>query len=88
MQQVMAKKVEKEEDKLLRIIRNKKINVQVGQCESRRDFELRDLEPQIPQLIQHRVRADKDDRLIWPVMILYPETLQTDFIQNFYEDTP
>lgn len=51
-------------------------------------YELKDLEPQIPQLVQHRVRLDTRDRLSWPVMILYPETMQTDFIQSFHEDTP
>ncbi|XP_043289568.1 DNA polymerase interacting tetratricopeptide repeat-containing, protein of 47 kDa isoform X2 [Venturia canescens] len=86
MQEVLSKKAEKEEDKVMRIIREKKINVEIP--EGKEDFELRDLVPLVPQLAQHRVRLDRAGRLIWPVTILYPETLQTDFIQNFYEDTP
>lgn len=86
MQEVLSKKMEKEEDKLMRIIRERKINVEIP--EGKKDFELRDLVPLVPQLAQHRVRLDKAGCLIWPVTILYPETLQTDFIQNFYEDTP
>jgi len=86
MQEGLARKMEKEEEKLLRIIKEKKINIDLP--EGKREVELRHLEPQVPQLFQHRVRLDKADRLIWPVMVLYPETRQTDFIQNFYEDTP
>lgn len=55
--------------------------------EENKNPDLKDLEPQIPQIAQNRVHLDAQNKLIWPVMILYPETQQTDFIQNFHEDT-
>lgn len=48
---------------------------------------LKDLEPQLPQLAQNVVHLDDNEKLIWPVMILYPEVFQTDFIQKFHEDS-
>lgn len=38
-------------------------------------------------MVQCSVHLDTQNKLIWPVLILYPETKQTDFIQNFHEDT-
>lgn len=38
-------------------------------------------------MVQCGVHLDAQNKLIWPVLILYPETKQTDFIQNFHEDT-
>lgn len=86
LKELREKKIESEEDKMIQAIISRQINVD---CPSGKlTIELKDLEPQIPQLAQHRVKFDKRERLIWPVMILYPETMQTDFIQNFHEDTP
>lgn len=76
---------EKEENLLVEAINARGINVDLP--DSRTTFELKDLEPQIPHLAEHRVRFDSNNKLFWPVMILYPETMQTDFIQNFHEDT-
>jgi len=53
----------------------------------KRKLELKDLEPQIPQIAQCKVHFDENNKLAWPVIILYPEIQQTDFIQNFHEDT-
>ena len=33
-----------------------------------------------------RVHLDDEDRLIWPVLLLYPEHGQTDFIAAFNEE--
>lgn len=81
----LAKKLDKEDERLLEIISRKDINLELANDEQKLD--LRDLEPQVPQIAQSRVHLDEKDKLVWPVMILYPETQQTDFIQNFHEDT-
>ncbi|XP_008551237.1 DNA polymerase interacting tetratricopeptide repeat-containing, protein of 47 kDa [Microplitis demolitor] len=74
----------KEEEKLLQAIKSRNIKFDFN---DKKILEIKNLVPQIPQLAEHRVRIDTDDRLIWPVVILYPETMQTDFIQNFHENT-
>lgn len=87
MKDAQLKKLSLEEDKLLDAIikRNINIDIPIGKT----TIELNDFIPQIPQLSQSRVKFyNKSDRLMWPVMIIYPETMQTDFIQNFHEDSP
>lgn len=77
--------MDKEDERLLEIIVRKDINLEL--TNDKQKLDLRDLEPQVPQIAQSRVHFDEKDKLVWPVMILYPETQQTDFIQNFHEDT-
>lgn len=77
--------MDKEDERLLEIISRKGINLEL--TNDKQKLDLRDLEPQVPQIAQSRVHFDEKDKLVWPVMILYPETQQTDFIQNFHEDT-
>lgn len=84
LQQVRGQKMEKTEEHIFDTIRKR--NIKLEMPEGKSNINLNDLEPQIPQIAQHRVHLDERDKLIWPVMILYPETLQTDFIQNFHED--
>ncbi|XP_071556720.1 DNA polymerase interacting tetratricopeptide repeat-containing, protein of 47 kDa [Temnothorax nylanderi] len=79
------KKLDKEDEKLLETISRKGISLEL--TNDKQKLELRDLEPQVPQIAQSRVHFDEKGKLVWPVMILYPETQQTDFIQNFHEDT-
>ncbi|XP_006612590.1 DNA polymerase interacting tetratricopeptide repeat-containing, protein of 47 kDa isoform X2 [Apis dorsata] len=81
----LEKQLNKKEEELLNIIKRNKINLEL--IEENKNPDLKDLEPQIPQIAQNRVHLDAQNKLIWPVMILYPETQQTDFIQNFHEDT-
>lgn len=81
----LEKKLDKEDERLLEIILRKDINLEL--TNDKQKLDLRDLEPQVPQIAQSRVHFDEKDKLVWPVMILYPETQQTDFIQNFHEDT-
>ncbi|KAG5307069.1 TTC4 protein, partial [Acromyrmex insinuator] len=83
-QERAEKKSDKEDEKLLETISRKGINLEL--TNDKQKLELRDLEPQVPQIAQSRVHFDEKDKLVWPVMILYPETQQTDFIQNFHED--
>ncbi|XP_078041559.1 DNA polymerase interacting tpr containing protein of 47kD [Augochlora pura] len=84
-QERLEKKLDKEEEELINIIKNKGINLELTNQKKKPD--LKDLEPQIPQIAQSRVHLDSENKLVWPVMILYPETHQTDFIQNFHEET-
>ena len=80
----LDKKLNKEEEELINTIKNRAINLEL--IDGRRKPDLKDLEPLVPQIAQSRVHLDAENKLIWPVMILYPETHQTDFIQNFNED--
>lgn len=80
----LDKKLNKEEEDLINTIQSRAINLEL--IDGRRKPDLKDLEPLVPQIAQSRVHLDARNKLIWPVMILYPETHQTDFIQNFNED--
>ncbi|KAK1116586.1 hypothetical protein K0M31_018268 [Melipona bicolor] len=80
----LEKKLDEEEEELLDIIRSRGVNLEL--IEGKRNPDLKDLEPQVPQIAQNSVHLDAQNKLIWPVMILYPEVQQTDFIQNFHED--
>lgn len=84
-QERAEKKLDKEDEKLLETILKKGISLEL--TNDKQKLELRDLEPQVPQIAQSRVHFDEKDKLVWPVMILYPETQQTDFIQSFHQDT-
>ncbi|XP_012341769.1 DNA polymerase interacting tetratricopeptide repeat-containing, protein of 47 kDa [Apis florea] len=81
----LEKQLNKKEEELLNIIKRNGINLEL--IEENKNPDLKDLEPQVPQIAQNRVHLDAQNKLIWPIMILYPETKQTDFIQNFHEDT-
>ncbi|XP_071871921.1 DNA polymerase interacting tpr containing protein of 47kD [Bombus fervidus] len=84
-QDKLEKKLNKEEEELLNIIKGKGVNLE--SIEGKINPNLKDVEPQIPQMAECSVHLDAQNKLIWPVLILYPETKQTDFIQNFHEDT-
>ncbi|XP_015606705.1 tetratricopeptide repeat protein 4 isoform X2 [Cephus cinctus] len=83
--QALEKKQELEEERLIQTIQSRGINLE--QYKGKKTLELKDLEPQVPQLAQSRVHLDNDNRLVWPVIMLYPETRQAEFIQKFHEDT-
>jgi len=46
---------------------------------------LPDLEPEHPTAAGSRVQLNKSGELVWPVLLMYPEYQQTDFIQHFNE---
>ncbi|EZA56707.1 Tetratricopeptide repeat protein [Ooceraea biroi] len=83
-QEKLERKLDNEKEKLLEAIWQRGINLET--TDGKRNLELKDLEPQAPQIAQCRVHFDEKDKLVWPVIILYPESQQTDFIQNFHED--
>lgn len=85
-QERQEKLLNKEEEKLMEVIKSRGVNLEL--IEGKRNPDLKDLEPRVPQIAGSRVHLDPQNKLIWPVMILYPETQQTDFIQNFHEDMP
>lgn len=84
-QEKLEEKLNKEDEKLMEAILKKGINLELTNDEGK--LELKNLEPQISQIAQNKVHFDEKNKLIWPVMILYPETHQVDIIQNFHEDT-
>jgi len=49
-------------------------------------FDLSTIEPCHPAAMGKRVHLE-DDFLIWPVLFLYPEFGETDFIQEFHEES-
>lgn len=75
----------KQIEELLETIQSRGVKIELPPGKEKPDMS--DLEPQIPQLLQNTVHLHPDDKLVWPVIILYPEVHQTDFIQNFDEDT-
>ena len=50
-------------------------------------LDLSSLEPCHPAAVGKRVRLEEDGSLTWPVMFLYPEYGETDFVQEFHEET-
>eukprot|EP00092_Neocalanus_flemingeri_P038879 GFUD01042327.1.p1 GENE.GFUD01042327.1~~GFUD01042327.1.p1 ORF type:complete len:397 (+),score=144.01 GFUD01042327.1:95-1285(+) len=76
-----AEKREKQEhNTLLELIRQRGIKVQSKGS----SLTLSDLEPCHPAAVQKRVRL-QDGVLVWPVLFLYPEIGETDFIEEFRE---
>jgi len=72
------KKLKEETNALLDAVKRKGIEVQGG-------LTMETLEPLHPAAVQRRVRLE-DGRLIWPVLFLYPEKGETDFIEEFREE--
>jgi len=76
-----AEKREKQEQReLLDLIKSRGIRVQSKSS----NMYLEDLEPCHPAAMQKRVRLDAGV-LVWPVLFLYPEVGETDFIEEFRE---
>lgn len=84
MKDKREEKEKRESEKLVETIKSRNLIIDSN---GQKNFEIKHLVPQIPQLADHTVRLDAEGKLIWPVVILYPETFQTDFIQNFHEDS-
>ncbi|TRY64096.1 hypothetical protein TCAL_12599 [Tigriopus californicus] len=82
----LQKKAKVEEAKLLAAIKARGINVvsQKGQS----DLALDSLEPTHPAALRKRVHFSALDAssLVWPVLFLYPEHGETDFVEEFEEN--
>ncbi|XP_035223358.1 tetratricopeptide repeat protein 4-like [Stegodyphus dumicola] len=50
-------------------------------------IDLSALQPMHPAVTTAKVSLDENNRLSWPVMLIYPEYGVTDFIKSFHEDT-
>ncbi|KAL2747348.1 tetratricopeptide repeat protein 4-like [Vespula maculifrons] len=79
-----AAKLSKEEEELLSTIKSRGIKLEL--LDGNKIPNLKDLESKIPELMQSKVHLDGNNKLVWPVIFLYPEFQETDFVQNFHED--
>ena len=80
---MMAEKKKKiEENLVLELIQQRGIKVGSRQGES--GLSLADVEPCHPAAVHKRVRV-VENTLVWPVLFLYPEFGETDFIEEFSE---
>jgi len=89
--EAMAKKKrEREHKQLLDLIKSRGIKVQTHKVDDEMEetWDLDDLEPSHPAALNKRVHLDQDQGqyLVWPVLFLYPEFGETDFIQEFVEN--
>ncbi|XP_012289058.1 tetratricopeptide repeat protein 4 [Orussus abietinus] len=82
-QQIAEKKKNQAKEKLIEVLKARNVNLELPE---KGNINLTDLEPRVPQLADFMVHLNEENKLIWPVLIKYPESLQTDFIQNFHED--
>ncbi|GLH14307.1 Uncharacterized protein GBIM_18669, partial [Gryllus bimaculatus] len=77
------RKDEVNEKALLKALQERNIQIYKKGTEK---WSLKDLEPQSPEAIHSKVHLE-NNRLVWPVIFLYPEYQTTDFIQEFSEDS-
>ncbi|GJQ75280.1 putative tetratricopeptide repeat protein [Trypoxylus dichotomus] len=80
--EILLKKTLKEEKVLLDAIKSREINID-SQTDS---LSIQDLEVHFPALVENKVHLDDKNKLVWPVVFLYPEYQTMDFIQSFPED--
>lgn len=81
--QAVEKKKKKEADKILETIKER--GIRISKCKGEKNLDLSDLEPSHPAAFQKRVHLDESGQLVWPVLMLYPEHEETDFIEEFRE---
>ncbi|XP_046979522.1 DNA polymerase interacting tetratricopeptide repeat-containing, protein of 47 kDa [Schistocerca americana] len=81
-QAVARRKQEAEEKELAAAIKERNLNIE-GQ--SGPEIKLKLLQPISPHGVQKRVHLS-EGRLVWPVILLYPEYETSDYIQEFPED--
>nr|XP_015917049.1 tetratricopeptide repeat protein 4 isoform X2 [Parasteatoda tepidariorum] len=74
-------KRQKELEVVKKVIAERKI--QLGS--NNLDFE--NVQTICPSAVSARVHLDQDNKLVWPVMILYPEYGTSDYIQEFHEES-
>merc|ERR550519_3230689 len=72
------KKKKEETSALLDAVKKRGVEVNGG-------LSMEMLEPLHPAAVQRRVRLE-DGKLVWPVLFLYPEKGETDFIEEFREE--
>merc|ERR1712228_672239 len=72
------KKMKEESAALLDAVKKRGVEVNGG-------LTMETLEPLHPAAVQRKVRLE-DGKLVWPVLFLYPEKGETDFIEEFREE--
>ncbi|CAH0390036.1 unnamed protein product [Bemisia tabaci] len=82
-EEVLRKRKEAAEKKLIAAINERNIKIYP---ETKGLTSMSQLEPCFPEVVQKTVHFE-NDRLVWPVIFLYPEYGTTDFIQEFHEDS-
>ncbi|XP_014483032.1 PREDICTED: tetratricopeptide repeat protein 4 [Dinoponera quadriceps] len=80
----LEKALDKEGKKLLEAISKRSITILARKKQHK--LELSDLEHENSNI--QRVQLDENNRLLWPVLISYPERMQCDLVNKFHEDTP
>ena len=80
------KRMKQEEAVLLQAIRDRGVTLEAQRSGS--DLTLKDLEPLHPAALHKRVHFSPESKniLVWPVLFLYPEHGETDFIEAFSDD--
>lgn len=86
------KKRQRENQQLLDLVRSRGVQVLTHKVDEddnlKEAWDLDDLEPTHPAALNkrvHLIQEDSDTLLVWPVLFLYPEFGETDFIQEFVE---
>lgn len=80
------KKERAEKSRVLEAIEKRGIKVKRSAEGVAEDLELSDLEPTHPAALRKRVHFNEQGNLAWPVLFLYPEHGETDFIEEFLEE--
>ena len=85
---MMKKKAMVANKALLHLIKSRGVKIQCSDPDMEGDWDLDDLEPTHPAALNSKVHLspDNDQILIWPVLFLYPEVGETDFILEFADD--
>lgn len=81
------KKTKKDDDRLLEAIKSRGITLMGAAATTK--LTLDDLEPTHPAALRKKVHfaaGSEQSSLVWPVLLLYPEHGETDFIEEFGED--
>lgn len=82
-QEIMKKN--NEEQSVLNAIKSQGIKLGTSNLKGSSTLTLEDLESHHPAAQGSRVHLNKSGELVWPVMLLYPEYQESDFIQEFTE---
>ncbi|XP_045111534.1 tetratricopeptide repeat protein 4-like [Portunus trituberculatus] len=82
-QEILKKK--NEEQSVVNVIKNRGIKLGTSHLKGSSSITLEDLETHHPAAHGSRVHLNSCAELVWPVMLLYPEYQESDFIQEFTE---
>lgn len=78
------KRKKQEEEQILGTIRER--GIRISRRKGENPLSLEDLEPNHPAAQQKKVHVNESGQLVWPVLFLYPEHGETDFLEEFREN--